>query len=141
MSTIAQHNIDTATALQAVNAAAAKADELGLKMSIAICDSAGHLKSFLRMDGASLISLQIAQDKAFTSASTSVATHKWHDYIKDDAPLISGIVHTPRFVIFGGGFPILDAGQVVGAIGLSGGHYSQDMVCARAGLAAIGSPE
>jgi hypothetical protein len=141
MSSFAQKTIDSHTALKAIQAAAAKAEELGLKMSIAISDNAGQLKSFLRMDGASLISLQIAQDKAYTSAATSVPTHKWHDYIKDDAPLISGIVHTPRFVIFGGGFPIVDGGEVVGAIGLSGGHYSQDMECARAGLAAIGSPE
>ena len=91
------------------------------------------------MDGASLISLQIAQDKAYTSSATGLPTHLWHDYIKDDAPLLHGIVHTPRFVIFGGGFPIKENGQVVGAIGLSGGHYSQDMQCAEAALAAIGA--
>ena len=141
MSTHSQNSIDATTALKAIDAARAKADELGLKMSIAVCDAAGHLKAFVRMDGASLLSLQIAQDKAHTSISSGVPTHKWHDYIKDDAPLINGIVHTPRFIIFGGGFPINDGGKVVGAIGLSGAHYSQDMECARAGLAAIGSPE
>lgn len=140
MSSYTQQSIDANTALQAIDAARAKADELGLKMSIAVCDNAGHLKAFVRMDGASLLSLQIAQDKAHTAASSGVPTHKWHDYIKDDAPLIHGIVHTPRFIIFGGGFPITEGGEVVGAIGLSGGHYSQDMQCARAGLAAIGSP-
>ncbi|WP_439397575.1 heme-binding protein [Bradyrhizobium sp. PMVTL-01] len=59
--------------------------------------------------------------------------------IKDDASLLHGIVHTPRLVVFGGGFPIVENGVVIGAIGLSGGHYSQDMECARAALAAIGA--
>lgn len=141
MSTLTLHTIDANTAQKAIDAARDKAVKLNLSMSIAVCDAAGHIKSLLRMDGASLISLQIAQDKAYTSAATSVPTHKWHEYIKDDAPLMQGIVHTPRFIIFGGGFPIIEEGQVVGAIGLSGGHYSQDMECARAALRAIGSAE
>ena len=70
-----------------------------------------------------------------------IPTRKWHESIKDDAPLIQGIVHTPRFIIFGGGFPIIEDGQVVGGIGVSGGNYSQDMECARAALSAIGSPD
>lgn len=141
MSSIPSSSIDSRTAQAALLAAAAKAESLGLAMSIAVTDSAGQLKSFLRMDGASLISLQIAQDKAHTSSATGIPTHLWHDYIKDDAPLLHGIVHTPRFVIFGGGYPIKEDGQVIGAIGLSGGHYSQDMECAKAALSAIGSAE
>jgi uncharacterized protein GlcG (DUF336 family) len=43
----------------------------------------------------------------------------------------------PRLVVFGGGFPIHLEGEIVGAIGLSGGHYTQDMECARAALSAI----
>ena len=133
--------IDDTTAMAAIQGAADKARELGHAMSIAVTDAAGQLKGFLRMDGASLISLQIAQDKAYTSSATGLPTHLWHDYIKEDAPLLHGIVHTPRFIVFGGGFPIKENGQVVGAIGLSGGHYTQDMECARAALAAIGAEE
>jgi uncharacterized protein GlcG (DUF336 family) len=65
-------------------------------------------------------------------------THVWHEFIKEDSPLLHGIVHTPRLVIFGGGFPITEAGQVIGAIGVSGGHYTDDMEVAKAALAAIG---
>lgn len=141
MSSTQISTIDDTTALAAIQGAASKARELGHAMSIAVTDAAGQLKGFLRMDGASLISLQIAQDKAYTSSATGLPTHLWHDYIKEDAPLLHGIVHTPRFIIFGGGFPIKENGRVVGAIGLSGGHYSQDMECARAALAAIGAEE
>lgn len=141
MSSISITTIDDTTTLVAIQAAAEKARSLGLAMSIAVTDTAGHLKSFLRMDGASLISLQIAQDKAYTSSATGLPTHMWHEYIKEDAPLLHGIVHTPRFIVFGGGFPIKENGTVIGAIGLSGGHYSQDMECARAALAAISAEE
>lgn len=138
MSSTTVRNIDVDTALKAIKAAREKATALKVNMSIAICDAAGHLKAFVRMDGASLISLQIAQDKAHTAISGGIPTHKWHEYIKDDAPLIHGIVHTPRFIIFGGGYPIMENGQMIGGIGLSGGHYSQDMECAEAALKAIG---
>lgn len=141
MTSNVSRNIDADTALRAIKAAREKATELKVDMSIAVCDAAGHLKAFLRMDSASLISLQIAQDKAHTAISGGIPTHKWHEYIKDDAPLIHGIVHTPRFIIFGGGYPITENGQIVGGIGISGGHYTQDMECAKAALKAIGAPE
>ena len=124
---------------KAVSAAASKAAELKLRMCIAVTDDSGDLKAFRRMDGAPKLSIQISQDKAFTAASFSMATHSWFDFIKDDPPLLHGITHTPRLIVFGGGFPIVIGGEVVGAIGVSGGHYTQDMECARAALAAIGS--
>ena len=131
--------IDISTAEKAIDAAAKKATEMGLKMCIAVSDESGDLKAFRRMDGAPKLSIQIAQDKAFTSASYGLATHVWFDFIKDDPPLLHGITHTPRLVVFGGGYPIVLEGEVVGAIGISGGHYKQDMECANAALQAIGA--
>jgi uncharacterized protein GlcG (DUF336 family) len=137
--TIVKKSIDLATAHQAAAAAAKKATELGLKMCIAVSDESGDLKAFERMDGAPKLSIQIAEDKAFTAASYGMPTHVWYEFIKDDPPLLHGITHTPRLIIFGGGFPIVLEGEVVGAIGISGGHYKQDMECARAARAAIGA--
>lgn len=140
MSSITKRSIDAETAQKAVAGAAAKSVELKLKMSIAVCDEAGHLKAFLRMDGAGLLSLQIAQEKAKTAVSFGLPTHVWYDFIKNDPPLLHGIVHQPGLIIFGGGYPIKEDGQVIGAIGISGGHYSQDMEVARAALEEIGAP-
>jgi uncharacterized protein GlcG (DUF336 family) len=136
---IVKKSIDSATAEKAIAAAAKKATELGLKMCIAVSDESGDLKAFRRMDGAPKLSIQIAQDKAFTSASYGLATHVWFEFIKDDPPLLHGITHTPRLVVFGGGYPIVLEGEVVGAIGISGGHYKQDMECAKAALQAVGA--
>ena len=118
--------------------AMAKASEMQVPMCIAICDPAGTLVQFLRMDHSPLLSVNIAQDKAYTAVSFGMPSHEWHDFIKDDAPLLHGIVHTPRLVVFGGGYPIKVDGKVVGGIGVSGGHYSHDMQVAEAALAAAG---
>ena len=94
-------------------------------MVIAIVDDGGVLKAFSRMDGAALLSVQVAQDKAYTAVGFGMPTHGWHDFIKDDPPLADGApTGIDRLVIFGGGYPITVDGQVVGAIGVSGGHYS-----------------
>jgi uncharacterized protein GlcG (DUF336 family) len=137
--TLIKHSIDAAMAEKAVGAAAKKAADLNLKMCIAVADEAGDPKAFLRMDGAPKLSIDIAQNKAYTAASFSMPTHAWFDFIKDDPPLLHGITHTPRLTVFGGGFPIMLKGDMIGAIGLSGGHYTQDMECARAALQAIGA--
>ena len=118
--------------------AAAKAEAMGVPMCIAIVDPAGVLVQFKRMDRAPLLSVGIAQDKAYTAVSFGMPSHEWHDFIKNDPPLLHGIVHTPRLVVFGGGYPVKVDGAVVGGIGVSGGHYSHDMEVAQAAMAAAG---
>ena len=139
MSSIVKRSIDAKTAQAAIEGAVARARQMGLTMCIAVTDETGELKAFHRMDGAPKLSVQIAQDKAYTSAGYGFPTHGWYDFIKDDPPLLHGIVHTPRLVVFGGGYPIKEKGEMIGAIGVSGGHYTQDMECAKAALAAIGA--
>jgi uncharacterized protein GlcG (DUF336 family) len=118
--------------------AEAKAVELGVPMVIAVCDESGVLKAFSRMDGAALLSVQIAQDKAYTAVGFGLPSGGWHDFIKDDPPLAAGAVGgIDRLVVFGGGFPITIDDRIVGAVGVSGGHYSQDTEVAEAGLAVL----
>lgn len=138
MKLVGKQSISTEAARQAIVAAEAKAAEMGVPMCIAVVDESGVLKAFSRMDGAALLSIQIAEDKAYTAVGFGMATHQWHDFVKDDAPLALGIPKVPRLIIFGGGYPIRVDGQVVGGIGVSGGHYTQDMQVAEAGLAALG---
>jgi uncharacterized protein GlcG (DUF336 family) len=137
---IAKRTIDSATASRMIEAAAAKARDLKKAMCIAITNEAGQLKAFLAMDGVGHLAIDIAQNKAWTASSFGIPTHVWWDFIKNDPPLLHGITHTPRLVTFGGGYPILEEGQMIGAIGVSGGHYSDDMEVARAALAAVGAP-
>jgi uncharacterized protein GlcG (DUF336 family) len=121
-----------------IDAAERKAAEMGHPFVIAVVDDSGVLKAFSRMDGAALLSVQIAQDKAYTAAGFGLATDAWHDFVKDDPPLAMGAAPgIDRLVVFGGGYPVKVGDAVIGAIGVSGGHYSQDMEVAKAGLAAV----
>jgi len=126
-------SIDLAQAVAA--AAVAKGVEMGKAFAVAITDEAGHLKAFTRMDGSPLLASEIAINKAKTAIGFGFPTHGWYDFIKDDGPLALGAPHIRDLVIYGGGYPIVVDGAQVGAIGVSGGHYSEDMQVAEAGLA------
>lgn len=133
-------SITQSAADRLLDAATAKAEEIGVPMALAVVDESGAVKALRRMDGAPLPSIEIATNKAYTAAGFSLPTHNWFDFIKTDPPLLHGFVHTPRLVVFGGGFPVQEGGQTIGAIGVSGGHYEQDMVVAQAALAALDGP-
>lgn len=135
--TITRATITAEAATAVLRAAEAKAAEIGVPMVIAVVDESGVLKAFSRMDGAPLLSVQIAQDKAYTAAAYGISTDTWFEFIKNDPPLLHGIVKTPRLVVFGGGYPLTADGAPVGGVGVSGGHYEQDMVVAQAGVAAF----
>ncbi len=137
--TFQKQSVSTELARRMITAAEDKARELGVPMNIAVVDESGVLKAFSRMDGAALLSVQIAQDKAYTAVGFGMPTHGWFDFIKNDPPLAAGAPSgIDRLVIFGGGYPITVDGTVVGAIGVSGGHYTQDQEVAEAGLAIVG---
>lgn len=140
MTSFEKRGITAESSLIAVQGGIAKAKQLGHKMSIVVCDDAAIATVSYRMDGASLSTLKIAEDKAYTSASHGMATHALWDLIKNDPPLQHGFPSVPRIIVFGGGYPIIEDGRVIGAIGISGGHYSDDMEVARAALSAIGAP-
>ncbi|WP_158735776.1 heme-binding protein [Alteribacillus sp. YIM 98480] len=111
-----------------------KGEEIGKAFSISIVDGAGDIKAFAGMDGAQILTKDIARDKAYSAAAFSRPTHEWYNRIKDDEPLLHGMVHTPRLIIFGGGYPIKIDGDVIGGIGVSGGHYTEDMEVCQAAL-------
>ena len=67
-------SISTDLAHRVIAAAEAKATEIGVPMNIAVCDESGVLKAFSRMDGAALLSVQIAQDKAYTAIGFGMPT-------------------------------------------------------------------
>ncbi len=137
--TFTKQSITSDLAHRVVAAAEAKAQQMGHPFVIAVVDESGVLKAFSRMDGAALLSVQVAQDKAYTAIGFGLPTHGWHDFIKDDPPLAAGApAGIDRLVVFGGGYPIKSGDAVIGGIGVSGGHYSQDMEVAQAGLAAAG---
>ena len=122
-------------ALKILEAITNKAEELGIKINAAVVDEGANLKAFIRMDEAALLSSEIAQNKAYTAAAFGKPTHEWYPMIKDEPALLTGIVHTNKLVVFGGGIPLTVHGIIVGGIGVSGGTSEEDVLCAQAGLA------
>jgi uncharacterized protein GlcG (DUF336 family) len=100
-------------------------------------DDGGNLKAFGRMDGAPILAIEIAQNKAYT-ALFGLATHDLFNSIQGDPSLLAGMPTLARMAAWGGGFPIKVDGEIVGAIGVSGAPEVQnDIDCARAALALV----
>lgn len=122
-----------------VAAAKQKAAEIKTKMDIAVVDAGGNLKAFVRMDGAWLGSVDIAQRKARTARGFDMNTGEIGKLSQPGGPLY-GIEHSNGGLItFPGGVPLKNAqGEVVGAIGVSGSTVENDHTVAMAGAAALG---
>lgn len=129
--------ISNKQAKRMIEAAELKASENGIAINVAVVDEGGHLVSFSKMDSAPILSIEIAQNKAYTAISFGLPTHEWYPLIESEPALLHGITHTPKLVIFGGGFPIKVDDQIVGGIGVSGGSAEQDMACGLAAMEAL----
>jgi uncharacterized protein GlcG (DUF336 family) len=134
---VKKHSISFELAQSMVDEAVAKARELGVNENVAILDEGGNLKAFGRMDGAPILCIEMALNKAYT-ALFGVSTQDFFNFIKGDPSLLAGIPTLQRVAAWGGGFPIKVDGEIVGAIGLSGAPTVQnDVDCARAALALV----
>ena len=122
----------------AVAAAVKKAAEIGAKMDIAVVDAGANLKTFVRMDGAWLGSIDIAVRKARTARLFDMNTGQIGQLSQPGGPLF-GIEHSNGGLIsFPGGIPLRNsAGAVLGAIGVSGSTVENDHAVAEAGAAAV----
>ena len=121
-----------------ISSAEQKAQEMGLAMNIAVMDAGRNLVAFHRMDGAWVASIDIAIDKAFTSSGRGLTTREIGEMAQPGEPLFGiNTTNGGRIVIFAGGIPLTRDGEVVGAIGVSGGAVDEDHEVAEAGVAAF----
>lgn len=126
--------LNLSTAKKMAEACEAKAKVAGWKLNIAILDTGGELKYFLRMDDAFMGSIQISQLKAQTSASFPFSTKM----LGEIAQKIPGIAFVPGLVTFEGGLPIITgSGDQVGSIGVSGASAEDDGICAQVAIDAV----
>lgn len=115
----------------------AKASKIGFPCVITVVDQGGHLIAAHRMDGAVLGCIQISSDKAYTASVLKIPTHELGLMCQPGQELYGlQTINGGKFVIFGGGYPIYDGNELVGAVGVSGGTVLQDRQVAEAGLEA-----
>jgi uncharacterized protein GlcG (DUF336 family) len=121
-----------------IAAGIAKAKEIGQPMNIAVVDAGANLTAFTRMDGAWLGSIDIAINKAFTARAFDITTRDLGSNSQPGNQFYG--IHASnhgRVMIFAGGVPLKANGQVVGAVGVSGGSGEQDQAVADAAAAAL----
>ena len=120
-------------AMKILNAAIAKAVEMGVPQCISVVDTGGHLLAFSRMDGAFVLSIDSSLVKAMTAASYGEPT----GHLPEGVDLKLAIATQGKRVNLPGGLPIVVDGHLVGGIGVGSGAGHEDLEVANAGLAAL----
>ena len=124
----------------AVSAAIEKSQQIGTKMDIAVVDAGANLKAFIRMDGAWLGSIDIAQKKACTARFFDMNTGDLGQLSQPGGALFNIEHSNGGLITFPGGVPIKNAnGEIIGAIGVSGSSVENDHAVADAGAQAATS--
>lgn len=109
-----------------------KASEMGVPVIIAVLDAGTNLKAFSRMDGAVLGSIDIALKKAKTSVLFECNSENVWEYCKPGAPAPGLELSNGGLATFAGGIPLRDdSGEIIGAVGVSGGSVAQDFAIAQ----------
>ena len=125
-------------ARRVIAAAEKKAEELGQPMNIAVADTGGNIVAHVRMDNAWIGSIDISMKKAYTSRAFDISTKDLADNSQSGGQFFG--IHASnggKIMIFAGGVPLMRDGQVVGAVGVSGGSGDQDHAVAEAGAEAF----
>src|SRR5437870_9085692 len=129
---IPTHRLTEEASLKMLAAGVAKANELNCKVSLAVVDQSCRIIAFLMMDGARHFSIITTKRKAITSASQRQPT----GYAPEENAL-SMSVRMGDFTNVPGGFPIIVAGEVIGAVAAGGAKIEEDVIIAKAALAAL----
>src|SRR5437762_14008083 len=122
-------------AKQVMAAAEAEAKKRNWKMNIAVVDTNGELVHFSRMEGAQIASVTIAQGKARTAARFRRETRLFYNGYETGHTYYATL--DPTLVASPGGFPLVEAGKLIGAVGCSGGTGDQDAAICKAGAEVV----
>ena len=128
-------DLTLADANRMIEAAIAKAEGINYKLCVAVCDAGGRLVAFSRTDGTHWRSNYAAQGKAVASSGSGRASGD----IPADSPVVQAInaADGGHALHAQGGLPVIRGGELIGAVGGSGGTSQTDEDCARAGIAAL----
>ena len=111
---------------------------IGVAMSCAVVDSGDQLVAFERMDGADLVGITLARDKAFTALVNRMPTGDLAPIVQPGAEFYGyASVAGGRTIVFAGGMPLERDGVLVGAVGVSGGDAAQDQQAVDAAVRAF----
>ena len=122
-------------AKQVMAAAEAEGKKRNWKMNIAVVDTNGELVHFSRMEGAQIASGSISIGKARTAARFRRESRVFYNAYETGHPYVATL--DPTLVASPGGFPLVEGGKLIGAVGCSGGTGDQDAVICKAGAEVV----
>lgn len=114
------------------------AEARDLSLAAAVVDTGGHVLASQRMDGAALGAMQLAVGKAFTAVSWAAPSGEFAHSTQPGGDDWGWNTTDARIVVYAGGIPLLADGELVGAIGASGGTAAEDEECVVAAASALG---
>src|SRR5215469_17602978 len=117
---VSRPTLSDAGATRALDAALEAARAIGVPVTVVIVDEGGNPKALRRMDGAPLVSIQTAQNKAYAAAAIGMPTDDFYSAIESDGAAVASFAGRAGLALIGGGLPVLADGQVAGAIGVAG---------------------
>ena len=139
MNSAPRATLSTEATEQLISAAAAKSRVLGIRVHIAVMDSSAQLAGWLSFEGAPRIAASTARDKAFTAVNTGMSTRAWGEYVASIPASEQQIIHAiPGYIGADGGYPVVENGLLLGAIGVSGADQARDAEVAKAAITALG---
>jgi uncharacterized protein GlcG (DUF336 family) len=128
-----------AAAKAMMKAAMAEGRRIGVALSVAVVDSGGQLVAFERMDSADLVTIGLAQDKAWTALMNRMPTRDLGPLVQPGAEFYGyDSIARGRTIVFAGGMPLERDGVLVGGVGVSGGSVGEDQAAVDAAVAAFG---
>jgi uncharacterized protein GlcG (DUF336 family) len=128
-----------AAARAMMKAAMAEGRRVGVALSVAVVDSGGQLVAFERMDGADLVTIRLAQDKAWTALVNRMPTRDLSELVQPGAEFYGyESIAGGRTIVFAGGMPLERNGVLVGGVGVSGGSVAEDQAAVDAAVASFG---
>jgi uncharacterized protein GlcG (DUF336 family) len=123
---VARPTLPGTAARRLADAAVAEAASMAVPVTVVIVDESGVLKEMCRMDGAPLVSIQTAMNKAFAAAAIGMPPDEFYTAIESDAAAVASFAARPGLALIAGGLPVLADGQVAGAIGVAGAMTGAD---------------
>jgi glc operon protein GlcG len=112
--------VSDAVSRRMIDAAVREAGTMAVAVTVAVVDESGVTKEMLRMDGAPLVSVQTAMNKAYAAAAIGMPPDDFYQAIESDAAAVAEFATRPGLALIAGGLPVIADGRVSGAVGVAG---------------------
>jgi uncharacterized protein GlcG (DUF336 family) len=118
--TTTRPTVSDADAGSILSAAVAEASTMGVPVTVVVVDESGVLKAMIRQDGAPLVSIETATNKAYAAAAIGMPPDEFYAAIESDGAAVASFATRPGLALIAGGIPVLIGGRVAGAVGVAG---------------------